>query len=289
MPKHINQQQKEQIVSYYKIKPITIDELAKKFNISCSSAIKILDEYKIKRYSKVKLFSPDLDESYFEKIDNEYKAYFLGIIITDGCVHNTKGKQPLVSITLQDKDKYILEEFKKQICSNKTITNDGRGCSELSILSYKMVNDLKKYGVVPNKSLKTIFPQNIPIELYPHLIRGIFDGDGSASYYARKNRKNCHVKAVRFCQGNEKFLIDIINFLYDQCGIIKVNLYQEKENLWSFAYRKNISLIKIINYMYDDAHIYIKRKKHLCDLIYAEAYKYGSTEITDYAKDISVS
>lgn len=288
MPKHISKYTKERLIKYYLQKPITISDVANTFGICVSSVIKILNEYKIKRYSKVQLFSPNLDEHYFEQIDTEAKAYFLGLIITDGCVHNTKGKQSLVCLTLKNEDEYLLEKFKSEINSNKNITHDGRGCAELNILSNIMVKDLMKYEVFPNKSLYTVFPKNLPNNMYRHLIRGILDGDGSVSYYARPKRKS-HVKAIRFCQGNEKFLQDMVDFLYDEIGISKVNTYQEKESLWSIAYRKDISILKLIDYIYDDSHIYMKRKKHFCDLVYEEAYKYGSTEITIESKKLVVS
>ena len=288
MPKHISRETKEELVKYYKSKPMTVEDLANKFNISIPSTIKILNEYRIKRYTKVQLFSPDLKEDYFDNINTEEKAYFLGLIITDGCIHNTKGRQSLVALTLQDCDKYILEKFKNEINSNKAIASDGRGCSSINILSNNLVKSLRQYGIVENKSLHTIFPTNIPKYLYPHLIRGILDGDGSISFYARPNRK-CHVKAIRFCQGNEKFLRDIVDFLYEECGIEKVNTYKEKESLWSIAYRKNDSMLKIINYIYNDAHIYLKRKKHFCDLICEEISNYGNTEITIESKESMAS
>lgn len=289
MPKHITKEQKERIIDYYKMKPITISEVANHFKISDPSVIKILNEFRIKRYSKVQLFSPELIENYFESIDTEFKAYFLGLIITDGCIHNTKGKQSLVSITLCTEDEYLLERFKQEIRSNKAITHDGRGCSEINILSNKMVGDLKKYGITTQKSLFTKFPDNVPADLYPHLIRGILDGDGSVSFYSRKDRKRCHTKAVRFCQGNETFLKDLVYYLEKNVSVKSVNLYKEKENLWSIAYRKNDSMVKLIRYMYDDAHIYMKRKKHLCDLIIEEIQYYGSTEITNNSKRFLVS
>ena len=42
MPKHITREQKEEIVKYYKTKPMTQDEVAQKFTISMPSVIKIL-------------------------------------------------------------------------------------------------------------------------------------------------------------------------------------------------------------------------------------------------------
>ena len=170
------------------------------------------------------------------------------------------------------------------------MTQDGRGCCEVNISSKKMVSDLRKYGLVERKSLEAVFPINLDIQYYPSLIRGIIDGDGSISYYARKGRK-CHIKAIRLCSGNEKFLLAFVDFLYVNFGIEPVNTYKEKDNLWSIAYRKNDSLIKLIKYLYTDADIYMKRKKELCDLVYAECIQRtdGNTEITKSTKKDLVS
>lgn len=280
MSKNITNEIKEQIVEYYKSKPMGYQELSDKFGYSLPTIGKIMREYRVKPYSKVRLFSPNLDEHYFQLIDTEEKAYFLGLIITDGCIYSKNSRQNLVSLTLQDKDKYIIEKFKELIQSNKTVTSDGRGSSGINILSDIMVEDLKQYGVSDNKSLCTIFPNNIPNHLYKHLIRGILDGDGSVSFYARPNRR-CHVKAIGFCQGNKQFLLDLVDYLHKEVGISPVNTYTEKESLWSIAYRNTGSLYKLYHYLYDDATIYLARKKELCDKILSEInYYHGNTEIT---------
>ena len=74
------------------------------------------------------------NENYFSEIDTPEKAYFLGMIITDGCVHEN-----VLSMSLQESDEYILEFLKKELKSNKKITQDGRGCSGLQIVSKKIV------------------------------------------------------------------------------------------------------------------------------------------------------
>lgn len=275
MSKHLSKENEIQIIEYYKTKPMTIKELCDKFNLCNVTIIKILNKYNIKRYNRTKLFSPQLDEHYFENIDNEEKAYFLGLIVSDGCIYSQNIRSSMVVITLQGCDKYILEHFIKCIKSNKHITSDGRGCFEIQILSDIMVNDLRKYGLFENKSLHTIFPKNLPKDLYCHFIRGLIDGDGSISFYNRQNRY-CHVKAIRFCQGNKKFVEDFIKFLHDNIGTKIISVYQEKENLWSCAYRANSDMLLLINYLYKDATIYLTRKKEKCDLIYKEIIKYKS-------------
>ena len=277
--KKISLEQKKDIVKYYKQSPKTIEEVSEHFNLSAPTIIKILNQFRVKRYSKVQLFSPELNEHYFNKIDNEYKAYFLGMIISDGCIYTEGNKQNLLALTLQNQDKYILEVFKTQLKSNKNITFDGRGCCGLQILSNILVKDLKQYGLCSNKSLKTIFPKNLPKEMYPHLIRGLIDGDGSISFYARQNRKS-HTKAIRMCQGNKQFLIDFVQFLHKEIGTNLISIYQEKENLWSIRYSNNNDMKKIISYLYSDCQIFLTRKKELCDKILKEISNDDNTEIT---------
>ena len=275
MPKHITLQQKEDVVKYYTSRPMTTSHVAETFNISKPKVLEILNQYNIPRYTKVQLFSPQLNENYFKEIDTEDKAYFLGLIISDGCIHNSKNKQQLLAITLQEKDKYILEKFLDCIGSNKQITSDGRGCYGIQILSNIMVNNLKQYGLCENKSLRTIFPKNIPQPLYKHLIRGLIDGDGSYSFYSRENQnRHSHTKAIRFCQGNKQFIEDMIEYLSNTLNISKPSIYQEKENLWSIAYRKDTDMIKLIDFMYKDVKIYIKRKYNTVQKIYKECSEY---------------
>ena len=52
-----------------------------------------------------------IDETYFDKIDTEYKAYILGLIYADGCIKQPKGnRQKQLSIVLQEEDKDIQME-----------------------------------------------------------------------------------------------------------------------------------------------------------------------------------
>ena len=48
------------------------------------------------------------NENYFEKIDSEQKAYFLGLFYADSCVH---AKCNSTSISLQKKDINILKSL----------------------------------------------------------------------------------------------------------------------------------------------------------------------------------
>jgi len=276
----ISFEKKKEIVEYYKSKPMTIDDVAKKFSYSNPTIIKILNSFKVKRYKKAQLFSPNFNEKYFETIDTEKKAYFLGLIIADGCIYSSKGKSPMLCLSLKNEDKYIIEELKRELNSNKSIVNC-KGCSSIQFLSTKLINDLKKYGLSENKSTHEVFPTNIKPELMHHLIRGLFDGDGNYNFISRKGRK-VHHKCIRLCGGKE-LLSDLIKYLYDNLNIDKINISEGNgKNLYTISYAKNESLFKLINYMFSDATIFLKRKKRICDLIYNEVlyYKKDNTVVT---------
>ena len=77
--KIIGENLKNEIRSFYQIKPITIREVGKEFNLSDPTIIKILGD--TPRWPKNKILNPEINEDYFEVIDNERKAYFIGLMI----------------------------------------------------------------------------------------------------------------------------------------------------------------------------------------------------------------
>lgn len=62
-----------------------------------------------------------LDENYFNSIDSEDKAYWLGFIFADGCISVSEGIERIFSIRLSVRDIMHLEKFKVYIKTNKPI------------------------------------------------------------------------------------------------------------------------------------------------------------------------
>lgn len=272
----ITESLKNEVVSFYAKSPVTIQSVSDEFGLSNPTVIKILKSCGIKTWPKFNVYSPRFVEDYFATIDTEHKAYFLGLMITDGNVfvgYKSKTHPANVNLTLQSSDSYILEILKDELRLNKKVSNDGRGCCQLAVYSNAMAANLAEYGVIPRKSTIVTFPSHLIKNMYRHFIRGIFDGDGSASFYIRPNRRS-HTKAIRFCSGSREFLEQLVCFLSQEVGVSNLNLRNEKENLWSCAYRSKSDMEAVIHYLYDDATIYIRRKKKICDLILDEIGKY---------------
>ena len=201
--KEITREIKNQIIEYYKNNIISISTLSKIFNISAPTAIKILKD--IPKHPKSKVQNPNMNEDYFENIDNEYKAYYLGWILTDGNIFKFEGNnycptaQAKISLYIKEEDKYILDAFKEQVGVNTLITNDNRGCCVFKMHSNKMAEDLSKFGIVPKKSQLTYLPK-IDEKLMPHFIRGIFDGDGCI--YIKNCRGTKRNNYLKYCNSH---------------------------------------------------------------------------------------
>lgn len=61
-----------------------LNKFPKKFDLSLPTIIKILKD--VPKYTKAQIHNPNMKEDYFSTIDTEEKAYFIGLLITDGNV-----------------------------------------------------------------------------------------------------------------------------------------------------------------------------------------------------------
>lgn len=195
-----------------------------------------------------------LNENYFEVIDTERKAYWLGLIMADGCVRNADSRYCL-SISLKNEDGYLIENFKNDLESEANVYVDSYKRHSIKVWSKKLFNDLHRHGVFPNKTGNETFP-NINDNLKHHFVRGFFDGDGTI--HRRNNRKR-HKGTVGFCCQNERFVIDIIYEIENQCGF-KLTYHKHKNNVFEFKTESLSKCNALIKYMYKDATIAMLRK-----------------------------
>ena len=237
------------------------------------------------------------NENFFETIDSEDKAYWLGFICADGYI-NKRGNT--VAITLDIKDQDHLKKFLGVINSNLMkldfrkgqYSPDHKFTDKVSVNLYsnKMNSDLRKLGITENKSknLKKLV-LNLDADLTRHFIRGYFDGDGCAfdSYikYGKLKEKKCYSPGFTFV-GTKEFL-DYINF---SLPITVKNLTKDKRTQGSYTlYIRSMKRFKIIeNYLYDNSSIYLERKKKKCEEIKSLIEK-SSTTMTEMSVESSDS
>lgn len=205
-----------------------------------------------------------LNEDYFEKIDTEAKAYFLGYMVADGYVYSIRKNTETdsMAICLNEKDIDILKYFQKELETDRPIkiqqqsNNYGDSIiSRLTVYSKKICSDLSKYGIVPNKTGNEVMP-SIPNAFMKHFIRGFFDGDGTV--FISRN-----YITVGFTS-NENFLKNLTEFIHNELGLDIKNIYKESntEKAYRLYYSRINEVDKIYNYLYNDATIYLERKKN---------------------------
>jgi len=195
------------------------------------------------------------DEHFFEVINSESNAYYLGLLYADGYVND---KLDYVELTLLEKDFKILERFYFELKSNRKpiyIRND-KYC-RLIINSKKIVKDLIMLGCTNNKTHTLNFPDNINENLTHHMIRGYFDGDGSI-WCDKRNQYHVQFDGnLNFISGVKKFLNK--NLFIENKQVSKRHLNSEN-NIVVLKYGGNCLTKKIFDLLYDDATLYLERK-----------------------------
>lgn len=253
----IDESKWDYIVESY-LSGISTPTLGKEFNIGSNSISQILKKRGIairdyyscyKKYDKV--------DNFFEKIDTEEKAYWLGFITADGSL---KKNRRTLAITLQASDYDHLYKFKKIISPNSHITYyKTRNIVSLEITSKQIGDNLLNLGITPNKTF-TVKPANINTDLLRHYWRGVFDGDGCISICKVKNYLSCKV----YVCGNIYIVTGFRDFLSTYGFNPKQKIRPEK-SVFRVVYHGNALPKAIMGVLYNNASVFLDRKKVLVD------------------------
>ncbi len=259
--KRLTSQQQAEMISLYTTGIIkNTRELDKKYGIYPGSCYNVLKRKALIKYSNAdvhKLFNED----YFENINTEKQAYFLGLLAADGNVSN---KRNTISLSLNVDDGLdLIEEFKKELNSTGSIKiytdkrTDYKRKSMVTIqfTSQKTKEDLQKIGLGPKKTTNLAYPK-INKELDKHFIRGFIDGDGSF-YYKRGILVFCLV-------GTEEILKSIQTILNKELDIEYTKLTKHITGVYYLRLGHKDTL-KLRTWIYNDCNIAMKRKKLYTD------------------------
>lgn len=218
------------------------------------------------------------DHNYFENINSEDRAYWLGFIFADGSVCKGKNNSCELSIKLQGRDADHLRKFNQCINGNNEIATFKRECNlngksydgcQIRLYSQKIVDDLSIFGVVPNKSLIVEMPNNIQEQYIRHFIRGVFDGDGCITKNRQSNgwTYNSYVKCD-FTSGSTLFLEQLRAKLYEYD--IKSYIVNNHDEVWKLVIGGMENCDKFLHFIYDDATVYLDRKFNKKQELYEE-------------------
>lgn len=201
------------------------------------------------------------DEFFFDTIDTEEKAYWLGFIYADGYLSKKNNE---IGIELKSDDKKHLEKFKLALRSEKNvkiyIKNSTYGIQENARICFgskHMFNILLNYYGSVNKTFEGHIPKLYNKELIRHLIRGFFDGDGSITG-APKNSELLFRPSISFI--GRKETLEYVEMISGFHWNWSKRFPERNTDNWQINVGRVHDCLNFLHYIYDDSTIYLDRK-----------------------------
>lgn len=120
-----------------------------------------------------------VDSTFFQEIDSDESAYWLGMLYGDGWI-TEENKNDKVSLGLIDKEHIV--KFKKALNASQSITEHDKkeenSTWRLCIADQQLVDSLRSKGCDKEKTFSNTLP-DIETQYYSAFVRGLFDADGS--------------------------------------------------------------------------------------------------------------
>jgi hypothetical protein len=210
-----------------------------------------------------------IDHHFFDDIDTEEKAYWLGFITADGCIVNSSA----ITINLQAADAGHLEKLSASLSSDYPVrlgpgSKSSRGNARWHANSMPIVGALDALGVTPRKSA-TAVPWDGPADLMPHYWRGMVDGDGGiGSFRGRRSSatKQCSVHLA----GSRACVEAFARWASDICGSrAQPKSRAHSKDCWCWVVGGNRMAPLVVRELYDGCTVSLDRKQVLADAILA--------------------
>lgn len=259
----VSKEVQEQVVDAYKSN-MSLREIERQFGVSRQTTAKFLTQLGVKTTTGNHYRKYFHQEDFFENIDTEEKAYWLGFFFADGYIVNkVRGYgQDGCGITLAIEDEQHLQKFKTAIKATNPINYDdskvGQKQCKIVLTSQKTVDDLISHGCVKQKSLILEPPIGIPPTLMTHFIRGYFDGDGSIT---KTHTPGKNFKTNEYCYGvNITCTYDMALWLQEYFSMGSIAKEHRREYTYYYTLGGRLQLIQFFHMLYDNASIWMDRK-----------------------------
>jgi len=253
-------------------------------------------------------FNSQVLHSYFDIIDTEEKAYFLGLIYADGSIieqSNKDGKyrQKQLALALQEEDRYLLDCLCANIKPKKKVSvvhtpnmkaKNWKRRAVFKVSSDQICENLIKLGCLQRKSEVGMTYPHVAENLNRHFIRGFFDGDGCIYVAEVKNRYK-RVKDYKISNPFKQKLRKRIQLISTSKSFLESCLYNVQKEVklkgkihWRAVKKKLVTykmsiehqedVKALCNYLYKDATVYMTRKKQKFDMTISSQATQGCVE-----------
>lgn len=211
-----------------------------------------------------------LNEKYFDDIDSQEKAYWLGFLFADGYNNERRAE---VKLCLNKDDSNHIELFKKAIGSNQPLKenacNKRDNTVQIVICNKHFSAQLAELGCFQDKSLHLRFP-NIDKKYEQSFMLGYFDGDGCICVSNPSHPEFSVTSSYDFATSYQQILIE-------NCELSKTKLYDRwndgralRNHSWTLRYGGNGNIKNIYPFLYNKTTSTVpclKRKKEKFDKI----------------------
>lgn len=235
---------------------LTTQEIADRLGISKSAVSRrlLVLGLKVPNYHNALKF----DNTVFDIVDSEEKAYWLGFLYADGYVSSDKN---IVSIALQATDADHLSKFREFLKAQAPVTHGKVKCGDreypkcsFQVCDKHFKERLSELGCFPRKSLALRFPDLSifanPSLVYP-FIRGYVDGDGCLTF-SKSGRLELSIL------GTEHFLSGIQNVFPNRFKAIH-HIKRTKSDICKIS-NTGANADYVSAKLYQNASIYLQRK-----------------------------
>lgn len=201
------------------------------------------------------------NDLFFSRLDSENKLYWFGFLLADGHVHKPKTGGKYLEINLGMKDIAHLELLRqnlgysgpiKEMTVHHTKAHKTYRHVNLRIKRARLVEDLERYGFSLIKDGDITQLTQFSDGQIRHIIRGFFDGDGSI-YVVRKNL------VWYLCDSHR----EIIEYFMSRCPVVSRHNACGQAHKWRVSYGGNRIVPAICAWLYDNATVYLARKKQI--------------------------
>ena len=195
------------------------------------------------------------DHRFFQIIQTEQQAYWLGFFTADGSIRPPN----IIALATALRDGAHVRRFATAVettCPVEDRLNRRWPMTEIAFRSTKMTDDLAQFDVVPNKEQTVPWPA-LPSHLVRHYLRGEIDGDGSFTTSRRQ--------VSMMVASNRPYLESCQQFLMNEFGFKKTKIYKagKKVGIHCLRYGGNRQMLPFFNWLYEGTTIYLPRKRQL--------------------------
>ncbi|MBT6049325.1 hypothetical protein HN803_04595 [candidate division WWE3 bacterium] len=251
----LSDQQKIDIVSEY-LRGKSCGEIAKTSPVNRSSVRCVL----LARGVKLRKRKREFDQKYFDNIDSEDKAYWLGFIVADGSIYL---KTYTLSIQLGEKSRDHLIKFAKCVgYKYHDDYNKKKNAFRIRLNSKHMAKSLGELGIIENKTDFIQVP-DLRNDLLKHFFRGFFDGDGCIKSKKIECRTDWTIEASSNCRD---FIYCVKDWINKQIGEEFGSIYEGTSKKYQTIYYKlifngNTKSLLVASLLYNDNKISLDQKQ----------------------------